>query len=169
VDETTASLEAPLRACWVKANAQKRIPAHTRQRPLYHLFGAYNWAQDQISWLAAERKNSECFIAFLEHVFLKCYPTEKIVMVMDNVSYHRSAASRAALSLFEDRVTVFWLPPYCPDLNPIERYWRHLKDLACANRLHASLEKLAAAIEKILSAQNQPFNLLKFQLSKNFR
>ena len=31
----------------------------------------------------------------------------------------------AALSLFEHRVMPVWLPPYCSDLNPIERFWRH--------------------------------------------
>jgi transposase len=153
----------------MKIGEQKCIPAHTGQRQLQHLFGAYNWAQDQISWLTAERKNSQSFIAFLEHVLLDCYPTERIVLVMDNVSYHRSAAARAALSLFEPRVLVFWLPPYCADLNPIERYWRHLKDLACANHLHSNLKTLSDALETALFAQNEPFNLLKFQLSKNFR
>jgi putative transposase len=153
----------------MKIGEQKHIPAHTGQRQLQHIFGAYNWVHDHISWLTAERKNSESFIAFLEHVLLDCYPTEKVVLAMDNVSYHRSAAVKAALSLFETRVLVFWLPPYCADLNPIERYWRHLKDLACANQLHSSLPTLSAALETVLFAQNEPFNLLKFELSKNFR
>jgi len=61
-------------------------------------------------------------------------------------------ASQAALSLFEDRVLVFWLPPYCADLNPIERYWRHLKDLACANRLHAGSSRCCYG-ENIVSSK----------------
>jgi hypothetical protein len=32
---------------------------------------------------------------------------------------------------------VMWLPTYCSDLNPIERFWRHFKDLACANKLQS--------------------------------
>jgi len=54
---------------------------------------------------------------------------------MDNTSYHKSASAFAALSLFEHRVMVVWLPPHCSDLNPIERFWRHLKDRDCANKL----------------------------------
>jgi transposase len=37
---------------------------------------------------------------------------------------------------------VVWLPSYCSDLKLIERFWRHLKDLACAYKLEAGLENL---------------------------
>lgn len=39
---------------------------------------------------------------------------------MDNVSYHKSTTTLAALSLFEPWVMVIWLPPYCSDLKLIE-------------------------------------------------
>ena len=86
---------------------------------------------------------------------------------MDNASYHKSASSLAALSLFEHRVMLVWLPPYCSDLNPIERFWRHLKDLACANKLQAKIEDMVTSAEKILDQQNMPLSDLRFLLSKN--
>lgn len=85
---------------------------------------------------------------------------------MDNVSYHPSAATLAALSLFEHRIMVVWLPAYCSDLNPIERFGRHLKDLAYANKLEASLQNLVDAVERILNQQNAPHYPFRFQLSK---
>lgn len=145
---------------------QKRIPAHTGQHKLQHVFGAYNWQSEEITYSLAVRKNSESFIAFLEEVLVRRYPHERVILVMDNVSYHRSRAAQAALSLFEHRVGVVWLPPYCADLNPIERYWRHLKDLACANRLHHSLEDLLASLRHSLALQNCSRNLARFQLAK---
>jgi transposase len=69
-----------------------------------------------------------------------------VVLVLDNASYHRSQASLAALSLCEERLRVVWLPKYCPFLNPIERFWLHLKSLAAANPLHLDLEHLIHAI-----------------------
>lgn len=86
---------------------------------------------------------------------------------MDNMAYHRSAATLAALSLFEHRVMVVWLPAYCSDLNLIERFWRHLKDLACANKLEASLEYLVKSVECSLNNQNDPAYPYRFQLSIN--
>jgi putative transposase len=88
------------------------------------------------------------------------------VLVMDNAAYHKSASALAALSLFEHRVMVIWLPPYCSDLNPIERFWRHLKDLACANKLQDSIQDVVQATNHILIEQNNPKSTLRFHVSK---
>ncbi len=169
MDETTLTLDPPLRACWMKIGQQKRIPA-TRpgEKQKQHVFGGYNWLKDTITWTIAKTKNSATFIDFLEELLVKNYPTGRIVLVMDNASYHKSASALAALSLFEHRVMVIWLPPYCSDLNPIERFWRHLKDLACANKLQDNIEAVMKSAELILNKQNLATSDLRFLLSKNF-
>ena len=113
-----------------------------------HFFGGYNWLDDTIAWTIAKTKNSAAFISFLEELLVKQYPTGRMVLVMDNASYHKSASSLAALSLFEHRVMVIWLPPYCSDLNPIERFWRYLKDKACANKLQDNMDEVVKSAEK---------------------
>ena len=53
----------------------------------------------------------------------------KLIVVMDRWAVHRKAAK----SLFGDkRFWIEWLPPYAPDLNPVEHVWKHAKydDLA---------------------------------------
>jgi transposase len=168
MDETTLTLDPPLRACWMKLGQQKRIPAtQPGEKQKRHVFGAYNWKRDTVTWTVAKTKNSATFINFLEELLVKDYPTGRVVLVMDNASYHKSASSLAALSLFEHRVMLVWLPPYCSDLNPIERFWRHLKDLACANKLQDSIEEVVASAEKILKEQNLSASALRFLLSKN--
>jgi transposase len=62
---------------------------------------------------------------------------------------------------------LIWLPPYCSDLNPIERFWRHLKDLACANKLQDNIEAVVTNAENILNAQNLDNSNLRLRLSKN--
>jgi len=164
------SLDPPLRACWMKQGEQKEIPATkpgTKQK--FHIFGGYDWETDEVTWTMAETKNSETFIVFLEELLLRRYPDKPVILVMDNVSYHKSAAAMAFLSLFEHRVRIVWLPPYCSHLNSIERYWRHLKDIVAANRLAESLEVLCSAAEKTLAYQNQPDSAFRFHLLKNFR
>jgi putative transposase len=120
-----------------------------------------------MTWTVAKTKNSATFIDFLEELLVKRYPTGRVILVMDNASYHKSASALAALSLFEHRVMFVWLPPYCSDLNPIERFWRHLKDLACANKLQDHIDIVVQSAEKILSGQNLPTSDLRFLLSKN--
>jgi putative transposase len=121
----------------------------------------------RVTWTVAETKNSSHFIHFLEHLLVNEHPTGRVVLVMDNASYHKSAPSLAALSLFEHRVMVIWLPTYCSELNPIESFWRHLKDLACANKLRDNIDDLVEVAEKILTAQNMPDYSSRFHVSKN--
>ncbi len=152
----------------MKIGEQKRIPANrVGNKQHQHIFGGYNWRQDRISWTTAKTKNTEQFIRFLEHLLVDKYPTGRVVLVMDNAAYHKSAASLAALSLFEHRVMVIWLPPYCSDLNAIERFWRHLKDLASANKLENNIQDVVKAVQKIMKQQNKPSSTLRFHVSKN--
>ncbi len=150
----------------MKQGQQKCIPTPGTQQRM-HLFGAYRWEDDTLVWKAAHRKNSQAFIEFLEHLLVECYPTGHFILVLDNASVHKSAASLAALSLFEHRVTVFWLPAYCSELNPIERFWRYLKEQVCINKLYPDMADLVQAVIEQLQRQNDTqrsdrFSLLKF-------
>jgi transposase len=152
----------------MKMGEQKRVPLPAnQQKKRCHVFGAYNWINDHIEWMIAQRKNSETFIAFLEYLLVEKYPTGRLILVLDRASYHKSAAALAALSLFEHRVMIIWLPAYCTELNPIERFWRHLKDQACANQLWSSLEEIIEKVEQVLNQQNTPDYEHRFVLSKN--
>lgn len=152
----------------MKMGVQKRIPLPANQEKKHcHVFGAYNWISDQVEWMIAQWKNSETFITFLEHLLVEKYPTGRLILVLDRASYHKSAASLAALSLFEHRIMIIWLPAYCTELNPIERFWRYLKDLACANQLWSGLEEVIEKVEQVLHQQNILDYEYRFMLSKN--
>jgi transposase len=167
VDETTLSLHPPLRACWMKRGQQKCIPAAGIQQA-HHLFAAYEWETDTVTWTSSSKKNSDAFITFLEHLLVEQHPTGRCILVLDNAPYHVSRMSRAALSLFEHRVLLIWLPPYCAlELNPIERFWRHLKDQICVNKLFPSLPELVEAVETELKRQNDLSNESRFRFSKH--
>ena len=152
----------------MKRGQQRRIPA-TRPgaKQKRHIFGGYNWLEDTITWTTARTKNSATFISFLEELLVKQYPKRRVVLVMDNAAYHKSASALAALSLFEHRVMIFWLPPYCSELNPIELFWRYLKDHACANKLQDNIEEVVKAAEKIMIAQNGQTLDSNFHVSKD--
>jgi len=162
MDETTLTLLPPLRKCWMKRGEQKRIPTPGQQERAC-LFGAYDWHADELTWRLTKKANSQSFLDFLLHLMLDCYPTQRIVLVLDNAPYHRSAYSQAALSLFEDRLVVVWLPRYCSTLNPIERYWKHLKEQVCINKLFATMKELTDSVVNELNRQNclKPFRFSK--------
>jgi transposase len=73
------------------------------------------------------------------------------------------------LTLFAHRVHVIWLPQYCPELNPIERFWRHLKQTAWANTLFDTIDALCQNVRRILAQQNEPSFSERFTFAKLFR
>lgn len=73
------------------------------------------------------------------------YAGRKIRLVCDNGRFHTTQAVQAWLAEHRDQIEVFWLPPYSPSLNLIERLWGHLKRTIPANVLFASLDDLVSA------------------------
>ncbi|MBK7897625.1 MAG: IS630 family transposase [Anaerolineaceae bacterium] len=167
MDETTLRLLCVLIKCWMKRGQQKRVAAPGPAQ-WHHLFGAYNWRTDEVITLPVAKKNSASFSSFIQLLMATAPQDRPVVLVMDNASYHHSQASEALLAFFETRSTVFWLPPYCSDLNPIERYWRHLKEKACANRLFKTIDEMIDSVDKVLTIQNEIAHSDRFLFTKTF-
>lgn len=140
------------------------VPPDTHHRQ--YIFGAYNWDNDTVCTHLSEQADTTAFLTFLEHLLVKTYPDQQIVLVMDNASYHKAAAIRAFLSLVEHRVVVIFLPAYCSHLNPIERFWRFVKDKACVNTLFPDLTALITLVDQILFEQNDLTHPNRFSFSK---
>jgi transposase len=66
--------------------------------------------------------NAEMFQLFVD-AFAHAFPDSLNILLLDNSGAHTSSQ----LTLPEN-VRLLFLPPYCPELNPIERVWRDLKD-----------------------------------------
>lgn len=149
----------------MRKGKQKRISTPGQQK-WHHLFGAYNWRTDEVITMTAEKKNTASFCLFIEYLMQFVPDDRPIVLVLDNASFHHSRVSEALLAYFEDRSMVFWLPPYCSDLNPIERFWRHLKESACANRLFKAIQDMVDSVDKVLAIQNDLTHSDRFLFSK---
>ena len=72
------------------------------------------------------------------------------VLVLDRWSVHRAAVGRLR-PRFPRRLQVEWLPPYAPELNPVEQVWSHSKYADLANFLPADLDALAHGVIDSLS------------------
>jgi transposase len=76
--------------------------------------------------------NGELFLAYVEQVLAPTLTTGDIV-IMDNLSSHKVAGVRQAIEAAG--ATLLYLPPYSPDLNPIEQAFAKLKALLRAKAL----------------------------------
>ena len=87
--------------------------------------------------------NAALFETWFEQVLLPCLP-EDTVIVMDNASFHRKKQLFEIVDRFH--FTLIFLPPYSPELNPIENFWAWLKKtLAATAHLFPSLDDAIAS------------------------
>ena len=86
--------------------------------------------------------NGPCFLAYVEQCLLPTLTPGDIV-IMDNLSSHKSPAVRAAIE--RAGATLRFLPPYSPDLNPIEQVFAKLKALL----RHAAERSVEATWQRI--------------------
>ena len=86
----------------------------------------------------------------------------KLIVVWDNGSMHKGPALRQLLKRFP-RLSVEWLPPYAPELNPVEQLWSHLKYGHNANLIPRDLDHLDDEIADFLVATKcQPSTLQSY-------
>lgn len=70
--------------------------------------------------------NSGVFIKFLKKLIIGA--KKKIFLIVDNGPAHISKKTKAYVESISDKLELFFLPPYSPDLNPDELVWNHLKN-----------------------------------------
>jgi len=82
----------------------------------------------------------------------------KLIVVMDRWAGHRKAAQ----SLFGDkRFWIEWLPPYAPDLNPVDKMWGHTKHADLANYVPDDLVDLEIELEMSIRQTRERPQLLR--------
>lgn len=87
---------------------------------------------------------------------LKAHLKQPLLIIWDGLRAHRSIVVRDYLDSTEGHLQVAFLPPYAPDLNPVEYLWAWLKRHALANYCPNTLTELGTmARNKLKSAQRR--------------
>ena len=76
----------------------------------------------------------------------------KCLMVLDGAGWHRSRGLA-----IPPNIEFVFLPPYSPELNPVERLWQWLKRHSLRNRLHKTLKEVEDAVQECLRAATPEF------------
>ena len=109
----------------------------------YYVYGAVEPISGESFFLELSHLNSECFQIFLDE-FHSSYPDDFIIMPLDNGAFHK-----AKKLVVPDNIMLLFIPPYSPELNPIERLWQDIKDeISCS--VYETLDELKEAVAEVL-------------------
>ena len=127
----------------ITAKGVKPIQKVQFQFESYYLYGAVDPLTGESFFLELPWLNGVCFQAFLNELST-FYTDDFMIMLTDNASAHK-----AKELVMPDNIALLPLPPYCPELNPIERLWQYIKS-KIEFTLHKTLEALKQNVADIL-------------------
>ncbi|WP_375327484.1 IS630 family transposase [Candidatus Tisiphia endosymbiont of Nemotelus uliginosus] len=121
---------------WFEKGSRTPVPTKLGFKSFY-LYSATNHRDGDSFSLIIPNVDKACMQVFLNE-FAK-HITTKVILVMDGAGWHKGLTVPA-------NIEIMYLPPYSPELNPVERLWQHLKDLVLKNKVYDCLTKLEDAV-----------------------
>lgn len=88
--------------------------------------------------------NTECMNVFLEELS-KTYPDDTIMMVCDGAMWHRSKAL-----VIPENIKFLHIPPYTPEMNPIEQIWKYIRTEGFRNEVFNTLADVVERLCKVI-------------------
>lgn len=85
----------------------------------------------------------------------------RVVVITDNAKYHHAKLHAGWRAQQEPEFVLSYLPPYSPDLNPIERVWKLTRRLCLHNRYFPTLAEVVAAVEGQFQSWKMPNESLR--------
>jgi hypothetical protein len=110
----------------------------------FYLYSAVNIESGEDVTLLMPNVDTECMNVWLEQ-FNKHVEGKEVVLVMDGAGWHKSKGLKVS-----SNIKIIFLPPYSPELNPVERLWKFIKDNTIKNRIFDDIDSLADHISKFI-------------------
>lgn len=146
---------------WVPPENTDPVLLHAPTRKSVALFGAVNLRHGQLVTQQSPTFGATTFRQFLGKLLPHRARDRRMVLILDNARYHHARSLRPFLDARRAWVRLDFLPPYSPDLNPIERVWKLARKLATHNEYFPKLENLTAAVSTQMEAWKKPNAILR--------
>ena len=146
---------------WVPPEDKDPVVFHAPTRQSVACFGAVSLLSGKFVHIFSPVFNAATFEVFLKALLRRRSRHKKMVVVLDNASYHRAKLLQPLLAAHRDHFELRFLPPYSPQLAPIERVWRLTRRLATHNLHFNSLDELVAAVESPFNQWRKPNKVLQ--------
>ena len=140
-DESIARMDPTVKKDWFRKGS-KPIQLVNGSKKKVTMFGAVSGLEKILMY--ADKSNLKNFKKFLKKLSIK---VGRCILVLDNASWHKS---KKAIKYAEKLgIILYFLPPYSPELNPIEQLWKWIK-LNVTYRLHFDMDDLKCAVKRFV-------------------
>lgn len=146
---------------WVPPEEHDPVVMHEPTRRSISLFGAVNLRSGRMLSMICSTFDAASFEAFLGHLDVHRNRRRRMRIVLDNAAYHKAADLQPALRTLRPRLQLDYLPPYSPELNPIERVWKLMRRLRLHNRYFPTLDDLTKQVSDQLAIWGKPNPVLR--------
>ena len=138
------------RPCWAPIGTRPEVAAQLIREYIY-LYGAVSPKNGCCVYLIMPTSNTACFQAFLQALARK-FARQDILLVLDGAPNHRCGDLAVPAN-----ITLLYLPPYSPELNPKENLWDEIREKLFKNYALKSIRAVRAKLKQaILYIERNP-------------
>jgi transposase len=139
MDEARFGQQGTITDVWARTGSRPRAVRQTRYEWCY-LYAAVEPQTGESAALVAPHVNTGTMNAFLQILDRERRDDEHFVLIMDQAGWHKSRELQ-----LPEGITVLLLPPYSPELNPVENLWHYLRSHYLSNRTYDDYDALLSA------------------------
>jgi transposase len=151
---------------WIKRGRDHEIPSNTgRQR--ININGAIDCARLCPIIRYDDTINAQSTVALLQQIEQQHPAAARIYVICDNARYYRSQIVTEYLS--DSKIELIFLPPYAPNLNLIERFWRFFKKEILYGKYYETFALFRRACDDFFAASERYKEALRSLLTDNFQ
>jgi transposase len=134
---------------WVPPEVKEPILLHCPTRESIGYFGAVRLRDGKFVYQREEEVfNGSTFWSFLKQLRKKsCHAGRRVIVLLDNSKYHHAKLHKQWRLDRDADFHCEYLPPYSPDLNPIERVWKLTRRLCIHNRYFPTISDVVDSVE----------------------
>ena len=154
-DESGVSLIPVLGRTWAKKGKTPKIKV-TGNRGGFCVTSAISPAGRMVFRIENHTIHAEDHIDFLEQIMMQ-HPHRKIIVIEDNAKPHIAGLVKDFVNEHKNKIAVYYLPTYSPDLNPDEKVWKYLKNVKLKAHQARNKKEFKPLIQsKMQSIQKRP-------------
>lgn len=148
-DEASFAQWGSLSYTWAP-RGQQPLVLTCGKRKAYKVFGLIDYFSGRLfAHGQTERFTAQSYCAFLTTVLTAT--TQPVILIQDGAKYHTAAATQVFFAAHAARLSVYQLPSYSPDYNPIEHLWKSMKRRTTHHRYFPEFALVCSSVEEGLA------------------